>query len=324
LEKNQMNIVFMGTPDFAALPLDLMMQNGIKVTAVYTQPDRSAGRGRSLAMSPVKQVAFKWSLPVYQPENFKTDTEKDRLRELRPDVVIVAAYGQILPKSILELPRFGCLNLHPSLLPQYRGVAPVPTAILHGDEFTGISIMKLDQGVDTGPVIAQGQVRITDWDTTGFLTEKLSRIGAQVLLDILPRWISGRITPRLQDNSRATYTRMIEKEVGEIDWRQPSVEIWRKVRAYQPWPGSYTKWQGKQLKIIEAVPVDVQSSVPGRVVYLSNDAFGIETGLDILGIKRIQMEGKKIISAEEFLRGQRKFIGAVLPGNMEGGKIDNT
>jgi len=314
-----MGIVFMGTPEFAALPLELLMQNHADVIAVYTQPDKSSGRGRGVTASPVKKVALNWGLPVYQPLNFKSVEEKDRLKALQPDVIIVAAYGQILPGAVLELPRYGCLNMHPSLLPRYRGVSPIPAAILNGDEFTGISIMKLDEGVDTGPVLAQAQVMITDWDTTGLVTEKLSRIGAQLLLEILPRWSGGKITPRTQDNSRANYTRMLDKGVGEIDWTQPAVNIWRQVRAYQPWPSSHTRWQGKQLKIIEAVPIDAQSGTPGLVVQLSvSKGFGVETGLGILGIIRVQMEGKRIIASDEFLRGQRQLIGSVLPVRQEG------
>jgi len=320
-----MGIVFMGTPEFAALPLELLMQNHADVIAVYTQPDKSSGRGRSLTASPVKKVALNWGLTIYQPVNFRSEEEKDRLKALKPDVIVVAAYGQILPKAVLELPHYGCLNMHPSLLPRYRGVSPVPAAILSGDESTGISIMKLDEGVDTGPVLVQAQVMIADWDTTGLLTEKLSRIGAQLLIEILPRWFAGKITPRAQDNSQANYTRMTDKEAGEIDWTQPAVNIWRQVRAYQPWPSSYTRWQGKQLKIIEAVYIDAPSKTPGRVVKLSDSTgFGVETGLGILGVVSVQMEGKRIMASDEFLRGQRQLIDSVLPERREGAKIGNS
>ncbi len=320
-----MGIVFMGTPEFAALPLELLMQNHADVIAVYTQPDKSSGRGRGVTASPVKKTALNWGRPIHQPLNFKSTEERDTLKALKPDVIIVAAYGQILPKVILELPRYGCLNMHPSLLPRYRGVSPVPAAILNGDEFTGISIMKLDEGVDTGPVLAQAQVMMTDWDTTGLVTEKLSRIGAQLLLEVLPHWFAGKINPRSQDNTRTNYTRMINKEAGEIDWTQPAVNIWRQVRAYQPWPGSYTRWQGKQLKIIEAGHVDAPSITPGRVVQLSDSiGFGVETGLGILVVIRVQMEGKRVMASDEFLRGQRQLIGSVLPGRREGAQIGNS
>lgn len=304
----------MGTPEFAAIPLELLILNETGVVAVYTQPDKEAGRGRALVAPPVKAVALKYGLPVYQPATLKSDEERDKLSALKPDVVVVAAFGQILPPPVLELPRYGCLNIHPSLLPRYRGVSPVPAAILNGDEFTGVSIMMLDKGVDTGPVLVRIQASITEWDTTGSLTEKLSLIGAQLLLEILPRWIKGQVMPRKQDDAQATYTRMIEKEAGEIDWRRSAVELWRQVRAYHPWPGSYTRWQGKQLKIIEAVPLDGQSGMPGRVMPLAGDvAFGVETGSGILGVVRVQMEGKRAMMAGEFLRGQRQLPVTVLP-----------
>jgi methionyl-tRNA formyltransferase len=311
-----MRIVFMGTPEFAAVPLEFLVLNGAGVIAVYTQPDNKAGRGRTIVAPPVKTIALQYGLPIYQPANLKSAEEKDNLTALKPDVIVIAAFGQILPQDILEIPRYGCLNIHPSLLPRYRGVSPVPAAILNGDEFTGVSVMMLDRGVDTGPVLVQAQVSITGWDTTGSLTEKLSRIGAQLLLEVLPRLVKGQVAPQVQNNAQATYTRLIDKEAGEIDWNQPAVELWRQVRAYQPWPSSYTRWQGKQLKIIEAVPLEGQSGTPGWVVPLAGDvAFGVETEAGILGVIRVQMEGKRIMLAGEFLRGQRQLIGALLPGN---------
>lgn len=309
-----MRIVFMGTPEFAGVPLELLMHNRFEVVAVYTQPDKEAGRGRTLVAPPVKTVALKYGLPVFQPVSLKSVEENEKLAALKPDIIVVAAFGQILPRVVLELPQYGCLNIHPSLLPKYRGVSPVPAAILHGDEFAGVSIMKLDRGVDTGPVLIQAQTAIMGWDITGSLTEKLSFIGAQLLLEILPRWINGRVRLQVQDSSLATYTSMIEKEAGKIEWSLSVTELWQQVRAYQPWPSSYTRWQGKQLKILEAVPFEGQSSIPGRVVVpAGNTAFGIETGAGILGIVRVQMEGKRIMTADEFLRGQRELSGAVLP-----------
>lgn len=309
-----MRIVFMGTPEFAVAPLVLLVEDGFNVVAVYTQPDREAGRGRSVAAPPVKTAALKLGLQVFQPDNLRSSEEKTRLADLRPDVIIVAAYGQILRRAVLETPPYGCLNIHPSLLPKYRGVAPVPAAILSGDAFTGVSIMKLDSGVDTGPVIARAQVQVTDYDTTGTLTEKLSRIGGQMLVEVLPRWRDGKITPQPQDNTGATHTKMLEKEDGEIDWTRPAGEIWRKVRAYQPWPGSYTRWGGKQLKILEAIPEAGETQTAGKAISGKGSAgFGVETGAGILEVKKVQLEGKRVMTADEFLRGQRQFIGAVLP-----------
>jgi methionyl-tRNA formyltransferase len=237
------------------------------------------------------------------------------LVELKPDGIVVAAFGQILPQSILEIPPLGCINIHPSLLPKYRGVAPVPAAILSGDEFTGVSIMLMDKGVDTGPLLSRAQIPILTQDTGGSLLGKLSLISAQLLLDTLPRWSRKEIKPQSQNDAIATYTKMLTKEAGEIDWKLPAMEIWRRVRAYQPWPGSYTQWRGKQLKIIEAVPLtDKGIDEPGSVVAIEESAavFGVVSGDGVLGIIKVQLEGKKVAAAGEFLRGQREFLGTVL------------
>jgi methionyl-tRNA formyltransferase len=285
------------------------------VAAVYTQPDKAAGRGRVVEEPPVKKAALRHNLTVLQPENFKSAETKRQLLELKPDTIVVAAFGQILPRSVLEIPAFGCINIHPSLLPKYRGVAPVPAAILNGEEFTGVSIMLMDKGIDTGPVLTSVHVPVLQQDTTETLMQKLANTSAQLLLDTLPGWFRKEITPQLQNNGEATYTKMLTKEAGEIDWKLPAVQIWRQVRAYQPWPGSYTRWQGKQLKILEAVPLTGEvTGEAGTVLNVNKNeaAFGVVTGNGILGVKKVQMEGKKAVTADEFLRGQRQFIGAVL------------
>lgn len=310
-----MRIVFMGTPEFAVAPLETLLRNRAGVVAVYTQPDRAAGRGRALVSPPVKMVALKWGVPVHQPASLKSEVEREMLAALKPDVVVVAAFGQIFTEAVLGIPARGFLNIHPSLLPRYRGVSPIPAAILSGDAFTGVSIMVLDKGVDTGPIVAQTAVAVTEWDTTGSLTEKLSRIGGQVLLEVLPWWVKGQIAAHPQDSALASYTRKVNKKDGEINWNMSAIELWRRVRAYQPWPACYMRWQGKQMKIIEAVQIAGQTDKPGRVVPLEGAAaFGIETGEGILGVLRLQMEGKRAMTSEEFLRGQRQFVGALLPG----------
>jgi methionyl-tRNA formyltransferase len=310
-----MRIVFMGTPEFAVVPFECLLRNGFEVAAVYTQPDKEAGRGRTLAASPLKTAAMKWGIPVFQPAHLRTPEEIVTLAALKMDVIVVAAYGQILREAVLEIPPHGCLNIHPSLLPKYRGVSPIPAAILNGDEFSGVSVMKLDKGVDTGPVLGQAQVRVSDYDTTGTLTEKLSIIGGQILTELLPRWVAGKILSCTQDNTRATYTKMIEKSAGEIDWQKSAIEIWRQVRACQPWPGGFTSWQGKQLKIVEAVPLIGETTQPGKVVALKETpGFGVSTGQGVLEVTRVQAEGKRVMTGEEFLRGQRQIIGVTLPG----------
>jgi len=308
-----MRVVLMGTPEFAVPALVRLAANNYDIKAVYAQPDKTAGRGQAMAAGPVKKAAVELNLPVFQPENFKSAEAIAQLKMLQPDAVIVAAYGVILPPAVLAIPPLGCLNLHPSLLPKYRGVAPVPAAILNGDAFTGVSVMLLDKGVDTGPILAQAAVPVTETDTAGLLTEKLAGIGAQLMLDVLPRLARNEITPRLQDKTAATYTRMLAKTDGEIDWRKPAREIARQVRAYQPWPGSYTRWQGKQLKIITAA-VAAGQGVPGKVTALpATGGVGIATPDGILVVEQLQLEGKKVMSAAEFSRGQRQFVDAVLP-----------
>ncbi len=311
-----MRIVFMGTPEFAVPSLQHLLVNKYEVAAVYTPPDKTAGRGRPVLLSPVKQAAEEAGLPVLQPVNFKSPETVKQLAGLKPDVIVVSAYGRILPRAVLDIPPKGCVNVHPSLLPRHRGAAPVAGAILAGDEFTGVSIMLLDSGMDTGPVLVQAQIPISDWDNTGFLTDKLAQIAARLLPEALPRWERGEINPRPQDESAASYTALLSKQEGEIDWRLPVVEIWRKVRAYYPWPGCYTVWQGKQLKITQAVALPPDNTIKmGQVAALDrkDTAFGVGTGNGLLGVVKVQLEGKRVMSAAEFLRGQKEFSGATLP-----------
>ncbi len=308
-----MRVIFMGTPEFAVPSLQRLILNHYPVVAVYTQPDKPAGRGRCLVSPPLKRAALTWKLPVVQPNSLKRPEVVAQLAGFHPDVIVVAAFGQILPQSVLDLPGYGCINIHPSLLPRFRGGSPVAAAILAGDEFTGVSIMLMDKGLDTGPVLARAQIPISNQDTTGSLTAKLSLIAAQLLLEVLPGWFRGELTPQPQDEAEATYSGALSKEEGEIDWHLPAVDIWRRVRAFHPWPGCYTRWQGKQLKIVEAVPLPGERAVRiGEVIALSSAIFGVGTGDGILGVCQVQLEGKRVMSAAEFLRGQRQFIGAIL------------
>lgn len=259
-----MRVVFMGSPEFAVPSLERLILNQYQVVAVYTQPDKTAGRGRSLVSSPVKRAAMNWELPVVQSVSFKEAAVVAQLAGLHPDVIVVAAFGQILPQSVLDIPAYGCINIHPSLLPEFRGASPVAAAILAGSEFTGVSIMLMDRGLDTGPVLARAQIPVSVQDTTGSLTAKLSLIAAPLLLEVLPGWLRGDLTPQPQDKADATYSSVLSKEDGEIDWHLSAVDIWRRVRAFHPWPGCYTRWQGRQLKIIEAVPLPGSSRM-GRI-----------------------------------------------------------
>ena len=316
----KLRVIFMGTPEFAVPCLEYLILNRYQVAAVYTQPDKPAGRGRSLVSPPVKKAAVTLNLPVVQPVSLRKADVVAQLAGFHPDIIVVAAFGQILPRSVLDIPRYGCINIHFSLLPRYRGASPVAAAILAGDEFSGISIMLMDEGLDTGPVLARASIPISAQDTTGSLTLKLSQVAARSLQEVLVHWLRGEITPQPQHEAEATYCGSISKEEGEIDWHLPAVDLWRRVRAFYPWPGCYTRWQGKQLKVIEAVPLaEAGTSEIGQVVALtpaaweSKAAFGVYTGDGILGVLTVQLEGKRTMSAAEFLKGQRQFIGATLP-----------
>ncbi len=304
----------MGTPEFGVPALQQLVLNGYHVVSVYTQPDKPAGRGQKLAPSPVKRVALSLGLPVLQPDNLKTAEVAAELIDFKADFIVVAAYGKILPKTVLNTPVSGCVNIHPSLLPRHRGASPIPSAILDGDEFTGVSIMLMNEGLDTGPVLTRAQIPIADNDTTASLTLKLSLIAAHLLQDVLPEFKKGRIVPRIQDEARATYSGMITRESGEINWHMPANFIWRQVRAFCPWPGCYTHWRGKRIKVVEAIPVvDERDAVEGQVLAFIDGGFAVRTGNGTLKILTLQIEGKREMTASEFIRGQRQLINEVLP-----------
>jgi methionyl-tRNA formyltransferase len=306
----------MGSPEFAVPSLEHLVLNGYDVVAVYTQPDRPAGRGRALVAPPVKEVALRWGLSVFQPDSFRSAGTVAQLAAFKPDVIAVCAFGQILPQSVLDIPPCQCVNVHFSLLPRHRGASPVAAAILAGDGFTGVSIQLVRKKLDAGPILAVAAIPISSRDNTGTLTGKLSRVGAYLLLEALSGWRRGEITPRPQNEDGATYFGQINKEAGEIGWNLPAVVIWRRVRAFYPWPGCYTTWRGKQLKILEAAVLPGEGTCEaGRVTVLPGheEGLGIGTGEGVLSVLRVQLEGKKAMSAAEFLRGQRDLIGAVLP-----------
>ena len=311
-----MRIVFMGTPEFSVPPLEYLIKSEYQVVGVYTQPDKPTGRGRTLEQLPVKRVALQHGLELFQPVKLRNPDEVARLAALKPDLILVAAFGQILPQSVLDIPKFGCLNIHPSLLPEYRGATPIPAAILAGDKETGVTIMLMDAGMDTGPIISQIIVGIEPDDTTESLTTRLAQAGVRLLGEALPLWFEGSLKPKPQDGSKATYTKPVTKDDGTIDWQMSAVEISRRIRAFHPWPGCYTWWQGKLLKVLEAVALHKEGSLtPGKVVDLASGqpaVVGVETGDGILGLLRIQLEGKRALTASEFLLGQRAFVGSTL------------
>lgn len=309
-------LIFMGTPAFSVPALSALLGAKYDVVAVYTQPDRQVGRGQRLAFSAVKEYALTKGLNILQPQTLKTAEAAEQIKKFKADIAIVAAYGKIIPENILQIPRLGFLNIHPSLLPRHRGATPIPSSILSGDKVTGVSIMLLDAGMDSGPVFKQSEINILDEDTTGTLTEKLSHLGADMLAEVLPLWLDGKIKPQSQDNSTATYTDVLTKEDGRIDWHADAVDIWRRVRAFQPWPGCFTTWGGKNLKILQALPISGDNQVEtGRIVSVSTPS-GISVrvgcGRGLVELVRLQLEGKNEMLVQEFVRGRRDFIGGLL------------
>jgi methionyl-tRNA formyltransferase len=309
-----LHIVFMGSPAIAVPAMEQLINAKYSIDAVYTQPDRPAGRGRSLAASPVKEAALRHGLEIVQPESLKPPQVMEQLASYKPDIIVVCGYGQILTQSVIELPRLKSINVHYSLLPRHRGASPVASALLAGDEYTGVSIQIVRMKLDTGPLLASAAIPIKSYDNTGTLTQKLAIVGAQLLEEALGGWIRGEINPVEQDESKATYFGQVKKEEGKIDWDKPAVEIWNRVRAFQPWPGCFTYWKGKQLKIIEAIPVVLDfKGETGKVLSIDSTSVGVITGKGILKLNMIQYEGKRAMHTHSFIQGQRDFIDSKLP-----------
>jgi methionyl-tRNA formyltransferase len=303
----------MGTPDFGVPVLESLSRSRHDVVAVYTRPDRPAGRGKRSLPSLVKQAAIAAGIPVLEPLSLKGDESVHDLRALRPDLVVVAAFAYLLPREMLSVPPRGCLNVHPSLLPRYRGPSPVATALLNGDSETGVSIMLMDDGLDTGPVLSQERVPIDDGQTTGSLTMALAAHGARLLLSTIDSWMEGRVSPWPQPENEATHSVKITSHDGAVDWSLPAGHLARQVRAYHPWPGSYTKWKGARLKIHRAEAVPMSPEAPsGTVVERQPGVVGVATGEGLLALERVQLEGRREMSVDEFVRGHRDFMGSLL------------
>lgn len=305
-------VIFMGTPDFAVPTLAALAESSYRLAGVVTQPDRPAGRGRKLEVSPVKAFAQRHGVPILQPPALKTPEAVADLAALRPDVIVVAAFGQILRPAVLDLPPHGCINVHASLLPRWRGAAPVQAAILAGDQVTGVTIMRMDAGMDTGPILAQTALAIQAHDTGGSLTDRLAQQGADLLIDTLPRWLAGEITPQPQDASLATLCRPLRKEQGQVDWTRPAGEIARAVRAFNPWPAASTAWQGQPLKILQAEALPGPSGEPpGLARQVAGDVV-VSTGDGLLRLDLVQLAGRAAMPGRDFARGQRAFVGSQL------------
>ena len=299
-----MKIVFMGSPDFA-LPVLKGLKDHFDVVGVVTQPDRASGRGRELKAPPVKILALDLGLPIIQPEKLKQPEAMEQLRAWNPDLIVVAAFGQILKKDVLDLPRHGCINVHASLLPRWRGAAPINAAILHGDEETGVTIMQMDVGLDTGAILAKRSIRLTPTDSAGSVFRTLSTLGADLLIETLPRWVAGEITPQTQDDSRATYAPMLKKEDGRLDLTHDVYELERRIRAFNPWPGAFMEIDGTLLKVQRAHVGEGNVSVGQRLVVEDQPAVGARGGALILD--EVQPAGKKPMSGKSFLAGARSW-----------------
>ncbi|CCO07185.1 methionyl-tRNA formyltransferase [Desulforamulus hydrothermalis] len=311
-----MRIVFMGTPDFAAYSLRALLAAGKQVVAVVTQPDKPKGRGKQLQPPPVKQLALANHLPVLQPDSIRTQEFVQNLQELRPDCLVVVAYGKILPPAVLALPPRGCINLHASLLPRYRGAAPIHWAVINGETETGVTTMFMDQGMDTGDMILKQKVIIGPDDTVGMLHDQLALVGAELLvktIDLLEQGLAPR-TP--QDHSQATYAPMLQKEHELIHWDRPARDIHNQVRGMNPWPGTYTTWEDKILKIwrTREISSETVAAQPGTVLEAGSSGILVQTGRGHLLISELQLQGSKKMAAEDFLRGKPIAPGTVLGG----------
>ncbi len=298
-----MNIVFAGTPAFAVPSLEALRAASHTILAVYTQPDRPAGRGRKLTESPIKQFAKQRGLTLRQPAELGGEAEN--LARLNPDVMVVIAYGLILPAAILEIPKHGCINVHASLLPRWRGAAPIPRAIEAGDSVTGISIMQIDAGLDTGPVLARAQIPIRDSDTAQTLHDRLAQLGAQTLVTTLEKLERANVRPQPQDEALACYARKLRKNEAPIDWSQSALTLHRKVRALNPWPVASTTFKGKGLRLWEVGPLDTAAgtAAPGTVLSAQAGGIQVQTGEGILTVTRLQAEGGRPLAAADFLNG---------------------
>jgi len=299
------SIVFMGSPEFSLPSLSALAEH-YRVVGVVTQPDRPAGRGRELKPPPVKSLAMELGIPVIQPHRLKDAAAMQQLRAWAPELIVVAAFGQILKPEVLDLPSHGCVNVHASLLPRWRGAAPIQAAILHGDAETGITIMRMDPGLDTGPILSQRAIPIQPDDTAGSLSEKLAQIGAELLIDALPGYLSGDIKPEAQDDSASTYAPMLAKEKGRLDPVQPAEQLARQVRAFNPWPGATLDLDKQRLKVQRAHALDAPTQLPGgRLIVEGQPA--LATGAGLLVLDEVQPPGKRPMSGADFLRGARDW-----------------
>lgn len=299
-----MNIVFMGTPEFAVPSLDILINN-FGVEAVFTQPDKPKGRGKKLTMSPIKELALKHGIKVYQPQKLKNNLEAiEDIKSLNPDFIVVVAYGQILPKDVIDIPKYACINVHASLLPSYRGAAPINWAIINGEDKTGITTMLMDTGLDTGDMLLKEEVNITHDMTAGELHDILKEKGAELLLETIKKMVSGEITPIKQGDSPTAYASMLDKKMALIDWSSTASDIHNLIRGLNPWPVAFTHYKDQVMKIYKSQVLDKEScKCNGTIISVSNDGIEVACGKGVLLLKEIQFPGKKVLTVEQYLRG---------------------
>lgn len=328
-----MKIIYMGTPDFAVLPLRALVESGYEVAAVITQPDKPKGRGKTMMPTPVKEEALKHDIPVYQPLKVRDPEFMETLEKIRPDIMIVAAFGQIIPKAILDLPEFGCINIHASLLPKYRGAAPIQQAVIDGEKESGVTIMYMEKGLDTGDMLGKTVVPIEEKETGASLHDKLAQAGGPLLLEILDQIEKGSAVRIKQKDEESTYAGMLTKEMGQIRWSQDATSIECLIRGLNSWPCAFTDLEGKTLKIwdadvihidengYDALPAGIawdqdilKTAEPGRIAAVSKDCIYVVCGRDILALKEVQAPGKKRMTVEAFLRGHAVEVGTLLGG----------
>lgn len=308
-----MKVVFMGTPDFSVGALEALVKAGHEVTAVVTQPDRQKGRSLEMSFSPVKECALRYELPVFQPEKIKTAEAVEVLRGYEADIFVVAAFGQILSKEILEMPKYGCINIHASLLPKYRGAAPIQWAILNGDAITGVTIMQMNEGLDTGDILTTKEVEISAEETGESLFDKLAIAGAELLIETLPEIEKGTLTPTKQEEEKASHVRMLTKEMGKIDWEKEAIVLERLVRGMNSWPSAYCRLRNKNMKVWRAAVLEEDTDArPGEIVNVTKDALYIQTGKGQLVLQEVQLESKKRMPVKDFLIGYQLEAGEIL------------
>ncbi len=312
MQPQQLRTVFMGTPDFALQTLQGLIDAGCNMVGVYTQPDRPKGRGKQLAAPPVKELALQYDIPVYQPSKLRQPEAVAELEALAPDLIVVVAYGQILPKSVLDIPAHGCINVHASLLPKYRGAAPINKAIVDGETETGITTMFMDVGLDTGDMLVKKTLAIGPQETAGELHDRLMILGRETMEETLQQLCAGTLQREIQNDDQSTYASMMKKEDGRIDWNRSAVEVHNQIRGLDPWPGTYTSLNGELLKLAKTSPEGADGGKPGSVVSADTGGVCIACGSGTLLIKELQLAGRKRLAAGDFLRGCNLEPGTVL------------